>query len=208
MSDQLTLCPKCRARLVHVNIGDGVVDTYCEESGGPTSSGLNTNPPRRSEMLIEENDRVLGLDLAKLTGYCVSDGTHFESGVWDFGSIRDAVKSRHNGHMFEALLNELDKIHNLDAIVYERAHHRGGAATRIALGLVSVTLMYAAQYGIRVFDVHTATLKKWATGDYRAGKLAMMAFASEKTGREITSDDEGDAICVAEYGRSVLKEEG
>jgi len=159
-------------------------------------------------MEVKEECKVLGLDLAKLTGYCVSDGAHFKSGVWDFGSIRDAVKERHNGHMFEALYNELNNTPYLDAIVYERAHHRGGAATRIALGLVSVTLMYAAQYDIRVFDVHTATLKKWATGDYRAGKLAMMAFASEKVGREITSDDEGDSICVAEYGRSVLKEEG
>ena len=158
-------------------------------------------------MLITEENQVLGLDLAKLTGYCVSDGTHFESGVWDFGKIRDAMKERHNGHMFDALYDKLNNMDFPDAIVYERAHHRGGAATRIALGLVSVTLMYAARHDIRVFDVHTATLKKWATGDYRAGKLAMMAFASEKAGREITSDDEGDAICVSAYGRSVLKEE-
>lgn len=30
-----TYCPACEARLVHTNIGNGKMDTYCEECGWP-----------------------------------------------------------------------------------------------------------------------------------------------------------------------------
>jgi len=146
---------------------------------------------------------ILGLDLAKSTGYavCSTAGVIQISGVWRVGEARDHSRG-HNGHMFNALYNELVRTCGTflpTTICWERAHHRGGAATRIALGLVATCQLYAARNAIRIADVHTATLKKYATGDHKAGKDAMKERASASAGYVVECDDEADAIIVAQW---------
>lgn len=86
-------------------------------------------------------------------------------------------------------------------IVYEQAHHRGGPATRFALGLSAIVEMWAGQRGIPCYPVHTATLKLRATGDGHAGKEQMRAAALTNgwvpVGRlEQATEDEIDALCL------------
>ena len=143
--------------------------------------------------------RVLALDMAIKTGWCVmQDGNRIEaSGVWDYTHARD--KGRHNGHLFNEVYGDIDDAvttYGVNLICYERAHHRG-ASTRITLGMASAALMAAASLNIEVFDVHTVTLKKFATGNYKAGKDDMKAFAKTLLGREPVDDNEADAVAVA-----------
>jgi hypothetical protein len=57
------------------------------------------------------------------------------------------------------------------------AKTRGGAATAVCVGLVTVALVFAAEKGIELMPVHTATLKKWATGSVRENKNDMIQSA-------------------------------
>ena len=148
---------------------------------------------------------VLGLDLATHTGHCLSRGkTVLHSGTWDFSHSRDHAGS-HNGHMFVDLLNSIQDTYGIEGYPYdleirvERAHHRGGPATRLALGLVGNVMAMCAECNIPFSDVHTSTLKKWATGNGKASKEEMMKRASELVGKEITDNDEADAILISLY---------
>ena len=144
---------------------------------------------------------ILGLDLAKKTGFAVCRaGQIIAFGSWPVGMAR--TDGRHNGHMFMSLYRQIEdcnRQNNVNVIAWERAHHRGGAATRIALGLVAVCQYWAAIHDIKIGDVHTATLKKWATGCGRAGKDDMIRKASVIAECSIHDADEADAICVARY---------
>ena len=152
---------------------------------------------------------ILGLDLAKLTGWSLChDGIILRSGVWDLGAARDDHNG-HNGHIFEALYRNIvdgDHFIDLDVLAYEVAHHRGGPAVRIAVGTNSIVLMVAAMHDLKTVPVHTATLKKFATGNYRAGKDDMVAEASRRVNRRVESDDEADAILISLYAHQQLKE--
>lgn len=149
---------------------------------------------------------VLGFDLALNTGWAVRTETGIlDSGVWN---LDDARKDKHNGYAFlmlESLVLDLIGYTNVrgfacQMLCYERPHHRGGAATRIGLGLASTVLLNAAARSIPVLDVAASTLKRFATGNGRSGKADMIAAASDFTKRKIGSDDEADAIWVACWG--------
>ena len=160
---------------------------------------------------------ILGLDLATRTGWSLVNedtGIVEASGVWDLNVHRQG-DGRHNGHMFLALYLEVSSKafgYDVGVICMERPHHRGGPSTRICVGLSSAAMMAAANVGnreggVRVMDVPTMTLKKFATGDYRAGKDAMMKAAKGWLGREPVDDNEADSVCVSMWAMSQLKEE-
>jgi len=145
--------------------------------------------------------KILALDLATHTGFAhLDNGELLSSGAWDY----TRAKGEHYGHMYrklEANLNAFD----VDAVAFEAAHHRGGAATRITTGMNAMVLKFAATNNLEVVSVHTMTLKKFATGSGKAKKPEMMVFASEKAGKEIIDDNEGDAIIVGFYALNQLK---
>ena len=155
---------------------------------------------------------ILGLDLATKTGYAVVNegtGAVVGSGVWDLSKSKEAI-GKHNGHMFLDLLKRIGQCcsdHCVGTLCYERAHFRGGPATRVCVGLSSTALLAAAGLGLRVMDVPTMTLKKFATGDYRAGKDAMKKAAKGWLGREPVDSDEADACAVSMWALAQLKEE-
>jgi Holliday junction resolvasome RuvABC endonuclease subunit len=141
---------------------------------------------------------ILGLDLAIHCGYSVcQSGQIIASGVWDFSNAR---KNGHNGHLFTALSRHIDDLcicYKIDHICYERSHFRGGASTRIGVGMSSTVLEYCASNNIPVSDIPTLTLKKWATGTGKADKAMMMAEAEKRTGKHYESDDEADAVLIS-----------
>jgi hypothetical protein len=83
-------------------------------------------------------------------------------------------------------------------IVYEQAHHRGGAATAVAVGLVSIVQELAAIYGLECAPVHSATLKKWTTGRGNAKKPEMLEAVARRW-RRVDDDNEADAVALLHY---------
>ncbi len=87
-------------------------------------------------------------------------------------------------------------------IVYEAPHFRGGYATDVLVGMATRIQEFGALYGIEYTSVHSATLKKFATGDGRASKTDMMKFAKSRWPlQNIQDDNQADALWMAEWGK-------
>lgn len=145
--------------------------------------------------------KVLGLDTATKTGWAIFDsasGRIIESGVQDFAKRR----GESNGLMFLRFRKWLSQIIDTarpDLIAYERAHHRGGAATEIGVNLTGRVQEAAAINGIEYASVQANSLKLWATGKGNAGKPEMIAAARKLIGRAPIDDNEADAVMIAAW---------
>jgi Holliday junction resolvasome RuvABC endonuclease subunit len=144
---------------------------------------------------------ILSLDCATKTGWCLWErGTTmpFESGVQDFSKIR----GESNGIMFlkfRKWLKDLLILWKIKVVVYEQAHHRGGAATEICVNLTGRVQEVCAELGIEYATVHTMTLKKHATGSGKADKSAMIQVATKILNRPPIDDNEADAVLLGRY---------
>lgn len=166
---------------------------------------------------------VLALDLATRTGWALRarDGS-VTSGVQVF-DLRRGESPGMRFLRFRRWLNEvLDTSYGFTGrtlagelgagvIAYEAAHHRGGHATAVGVGLTTIALEVAAGRALEVTSVHTATLKKHATGSGRAGKDDMVRAAAKRWPAQVglraahldggspadpLGEDEADALCV------------
>ncbi len=144
---------------------------------------------------------ILALDLATKTGWATN--IIRTSGVQVF----DAKRGESPGMRFLRCCGWLSEMLTLlggvDVIVYEQAHHRGGAATACCVGLVSMVQAFAAEHGIELMTVHTGELKRWATGKGNAGKPAMMKAARAR-GWNPVDDNEADAQLLLEFTQQQL----
>jgi len=155
---------------------------------------------------------ILGLDMATKTGWCFVDdrGQVVESGVQDF------TKKRGEGNgllflRFRKWLNELTRClvrgKKVRLIAYEQAHHRGGAATVLCVGLETRAQEQAAKLGIESAPVMANRLKHFATGKGRARKGEMIEAAARILGRAPVDDNEADAVHVARWAYKEFYEE-
>lgn len=104
-------------------------------------------------------------------------------------------------------------------IVYEQPHHRGGHATEVLVGMTTRIQEFAAEIGAEHAAVHTGTLKKWATGNGRAGKADMIEAAKRWLWNESfvphrdlaaylaepMDDNEADALLLLAWARENLE---
>lgn len=136
----------------------------------------------------------LALDLATRTGWAHSAGA---SGVIDFGPAGELP------HRLVALRDWLASLLDqapADHLVFERAHHRGGAATRSGIGMQTVVMLTAIDHDAQISSVHTGTLKKHATGSGRATKDQMLAAAMRRHPTiQFTDDNHVDAVWLLDY---------
>ena len=150
-----------------------------------------------------QTPKILALDLATTTGWATNALNRVS------GTIEFALKRGESPGMrflrCRAWLNEFHELTNarLDILCYEQAHHRGGAATACCVGLVTVAQSFAAENGIELMPVHTATLKKFATGSGRANKQDMIEAARTR-GWQPVDDNEADAQLLLDYALSEL----
>lgn len=146
---------------------------------------------------------IVALDLATKTGWaCLIEGK-VSSGVQVF----DLKRGESPGMRFLRLRAWLDEMivlsGKLDVVVFEQAHHRGGAATQLCVGMATEVLAWAAKIGAETMPVHTGTLKKFATGKGNAGKPEMID-AAKRMGYSPADDNEADACCLLEYAMCEL----
>ena len=153
---------------------------------------------------------ILALDLATKTGWALRDRTGaIASGVQEFKLKRGESKGM-RFLRFRKWLREMLQLGELGQsfsetlpgiICYEQAHHRGGAATELAVGLVTDVLAEAARVQMEHMPVHTGALKKWATGKGNTGKAGMILRAVELYPNiEIIDDNHADALLLLGYG--------
>ena len=146
---------------------------------------------------------ILSIDAATKTGWATNVHGR-RSGITEFALKRGESP----GMRFlrcRAWLTEMWKLlgGQIDVICYEQAHHRGGAATACCVGLVTEIHAFAAEHDIELMPVHTATLKKFATGSGRANKSEMIEAAKAR-GWTPVDDNEADACLLLEYAQSEL----
>jgi len=154
---------------------------------------------------------ILALDFGKVTGwgtyYPPADRDPSKGGIRDSGvqtfDLRRGESPGMRWLRFRAWLTEMEHYMNslsgpFNLIVYERAHHRGGAATAAGLGYQTEVESFAARIQAELMPVHSNTLKKWATGSGRAGKPEMENAARQR-GFDPQDDNEADAILLREY---------
>ena len=166
---------------------------------------------------------ILALDLATKTGWALREHDRIESGVETFEPKRHESR----GMRFVAFNRWLERmatmgdpnadrrsgetcvsrrVPRVEIIVYEQAHHRGGAATEIAAGFVTRVHELCARHGIEYAAVHSATLKKFTTGKGNGDKDAMRRallergwWAAADKARAPIDDNEVDAVALLHY---------
>jgi len=107
---------------------------------------------------------------------------------------------------FNKWLREILDAVKPDVVVYEMAHHRGGAATEILVGFTTRIQEECERRGIEYLGVHTGTMKKEVLGSGRAEKSDSIKFAENYLGRKVGGDDESDAVCLLAYAEKRLGE--
>lgn len=167
--------------------------------------------------------RILALDLGTRTGWAWWDGQRRESGVQVF----DVRRGESPGMRYIRWNAWLDATLSWgppgrlapELVIFEQPHHRGGAATEVSAGFSTRVLEFCARHGIQHTALHSATLKKWATGRGNAKKPEMVESVVARfcqgvnfrhDGERLTTqtltktldDNEADAIALLEYARA------
>ncbi len=147
---------------------------------------------------------ILALDLATATGWAAVRDGRIESGVQHF-DLKRGESAGMRFIRFNAWLAEVLDALRPELVVYEQAHHRGGAATELAVGLVTRVLEATAARGIDPAPVHSSTLKKHATGSGTAKKPAMIARATALyPDVAVVDDNHADALLLLRYALDVF----
>lgn len=144
---------------------------------------------------------ILALDLARVTGWaCRNTNLEIFSGSIDLGFIPDETLGA-KLLRFERWLASIAIMEPGGLVVCERAHHRGGAATRQALGMEACLEIFAYKNDCNLEYVHTGTLKKHATGSGCSKKPAIIAAAKERWPDIVIEDDNhADALWLLNWG--------
>jgi len=147
--------------------------------------------------------RFLAIDLGIHSGWACNEP--FNHGVEDFtlsrGESRGIIFLKFNRWLL--MMNDLVKP---SVIIFEQPHTRGGYATEILVGMSTRILDICATIGIESMSVHSATLKKFATGSGKSKKPDML-LALSKTGISVEDDNECDAIWLLKYAEDTLCQE-
>lgn len=142
--------------------------------------------------------KILALDSGTKTGWATNiELPTYLSGVQDF-SLKRGESPGMRFLMFQNWLKEMLKKSEAEMVIYERAHHRGGAATEVGVGLTAIIQSVCAELKLEHVALHSSALKKYATGKGNASKEIMMAAAT-KQGWTFEDDNECDALWLLDY---------
>lgn len=147
---------------------------------------------------------ILALDCGTKTGWALECNGAVESGVQDFTLKRgESVGMRFFN--FRMWLRRMLRRFPVELVIYEQAHHRGGAATMIGVGMVTRVQEECEISDVKYTPVHSATLKKFATGKGNSSKTEMMRLATIRwPGQIIYDDNHADALWLLEYAKKEI----
>ena len=122
-------------------------------------------------------------------------------GTWDLSPKPGDLP----GLRYRKLLLRLRGLHisaPLDRVIYEHVRFSSNTtADVIWSGFLAVMQVWCDNERIRYQGVPVSTLKKFATGDGRAKKEAMIAAAKAR-GWNVGDDNQADAVWLLEYGKA------
>ena len=171
---------------------------------------------------------ILALDLGTRTGWALAEGGRVESGTQVFDVKRGESPGmrwiRFRRWLAEIAMAEHSSgggtidtpgsqrvpyfLPRVEMIVWEAAHHRGGAATHVGVNFAGRVEEFCAQNKIEHASVHTATIKKFATGSGRGDKGAMIAAVQRRGWAahvvEPLDDNHADALALLHYALEEL----
>ena len=142
--------------------------------------------------------RTLALDMGSRCGWAIGKAGEVCSGVWDIAPRRGESPGMRYLHLRAHLQHVRAAYPDLAAVFYEQAHHRGGAATEYAVGCVATVQAWCAEHSLEHAAVHSATIKKHATGKGNASKDEMVASARAR-GHTPVDDNEADALGLLDW---------
>lgn len=147
---------------------------------------------------------ILAIDPGRKTGWALLEDGMTESGVMDFGLKRGESQGMVFVR-FNAWLKKMIAHHLPEVVIFEQPHHRGGAATQLLYGMTTRIQERCDLCNIQYTAIHSATLKKYATGKGNAKKGEILKTAWVKWPKRIIQDDnEADALWMAEWGKNEL----
>lgn len=161
--------------------------------------------------------RVLGIDPGTVMGFsmvsvsiapALGEASFFLDGLGTI-DLRPSSSIPRGGVFSSALelLRSATGEAGIDAVVCEKMFHRG-AGTETLIGIASVVEMFAYNSGAKYGSAQVAALKKWATGNGRAGKREMVTSArfrlrswgEKPPGSSAFDDNAADAFHLARAG--------
>ena len=147
--------------------------------------------------------RVIGLDIATKTGWCVWDGHEYVTGVIDLSPTKnepEGVRFLKAHRAYRYLLSDVD------AAVIERTYSRGKRTAEILNGLTAIALSVLEESGTEYAFVDATSLKKFATGKGTAKKPDMVREAQRTLRSDNLTDDEADAFWLVRYWQDHMSE--
>lgn len=151
----------------------------------------------------------LGLDVATKTGWAIIDdrGIRLGSGVWDC-SIKDGEGAgmrllRLASHVRSACAYTNDVAVQDIVVAYEgNVFTRGKKTSNVLAALRGCVQLVCEELDITTYtSIDVADVKRTATGGAKASKEAMIAAADRRWGMTCATDDEADALWIAETAR-------
>lgn len=151
----------------------------------------------------KEIKTILAIDPGRKCGWALFEDDITESGVMDF-SLKRGESQGMVFVRFNAWLKKMIAHHLPGVVIYEMPHHRGGPATQLLYGMTTRIQERCDLCNIQYTAIHSATLKKFATGSGRANKEEMTREARTKWEKPYIEDDEADALWMMEWGKKEL----
>jgi len=153
--------------------------------------------------------KILALDLGTKTGWAfggAKDTDQVYSGTQDF-SLKRGESPGMRLLSFDKWIYEMLAKHKPKMVGYEMPHQRGGHSTQLLLSMLGILHVACEKAGIEYASVHSATLKKSATGSGKASKEDMVIVATEKFNRKVIDDNEADALHILAWARDTFEKE-
>ena len=147
--------------------------------------------------------KVICFDPGSNCGWAFSDGVQLEFGTQTF-DLRRGESPGMRFLRFTHWLNGLPVIPEL--VLFEQAHHRGGAATELTVGMMTRIMEWAVAVGAEYKGVHTSTLKKHVIGSGRADKADMGRAVLEYLSVAGANEHENDALALIIWFRKGMPE--
>lgn len=149
----------------------------------------------------------LGLDVATKTGWAILDdrGVRIDSGVWDC-SIRDGegagMRLLRLSRFIEAFTHPPERSKDVIVAYEDNVFTRGRKTSNVLAALRGVVQSTCESLGIETYTgIDVADVKRTATGGARASKEQIVAAAERRWSVTCESDDEADALWIAETAR-------